>query len=64
VPHEPLFRLANLARGKHVARWGNDPEHVQHWNMRSFCRLVSPYFRPLAMYSPFPWLVVLGSKVS
>ena len=29
VPWEPWFRLGNLARGKNISRFGNDPEHVQ-----------------------------------
>ena len=29
VPWEPWFRLGNFARGKNVAGFGNDPEHLQ-----------------------------------
>ena len=32
VPWEPFFRLGNLCRGRDVGRWGNNPEHVQHFS--------------------------------
>jgi SAM-dependent methyltransferase len=59
VPFEPWFQLGNLARGQHLAGWGNHPEHVQHWGVASFRRflerdagLVDVRVRP-----SFPWLV-------
>ena len=36
VPYEPYFRIGNVLRGKHLGRLGNHPEHVQHWNLRTF----------------------------
>jgi hypothetical protein len=36
VPFEPYFRIGNVLRGKHLGRLGNHPEHVQHWNLRTF----------------------------
>lgn len=35
VPHEPWWRIANMARGKYVRDLGNTPGHVQHWSVRS-----------------------------
>lgn len=32
VPHEPWWRLANMARGRYLAEFGNTPGHVQHWS--------------------------------
>ena len=58
VPWEPWFRLANLARLKNVRRWGDDPEHVHHWNGRAFRRLVARYGRVEAHCIVFPWQVV------
>ncbi len=40
VPNEPLWRILNMARGKYLGRLGNTPGHVQHWNKRSFQKLV------------------------
>ena len=57
VPHEPGFRLANLMRGKHVRRWGNDPEHVNHWSAQGFRRFLEPHGRVVSLVSSFPWLL-------
>ena len=35
VPHEPWWRLANVARGRYLGHFGNTPGHVQHWSKRS-----------------------------
>jgi SAM-dependent methyltransferase len=57
VPHEPGFRLANFVRGKHVRRWGNDPEHVNHWSAQGFRRFLEPHGRVISLASSFPWLL-------
>lgn len=59
VPHEPFFRLANLARGKHLRRLGNDPEHVNHWGAAGFRRLLEERFHVRELGRPFPWLLAL-----
>jgi len=61
VPHEPLFRLSNLLRGKNLSRLGDDEDHWQHWGALAFRRLASRYFHPLASRYPFPWQVFLGA---
>lgn len=38
VPHEPWWRLANMARGRYLSDFGNTPGHVQHWSRSSFSR--------------------------
>jgi 2-polyprenyl-3-methyl-5-hydroxy-6-metoxy-1,4-benzoquinol methylase len=60
VPREPLFRGMNLLRLKNVRRFGNDPEHVNHWSARAFAKLVAGRFEVVATALPFPWTVVLG----
>ena len=62
VPHEPFFRLANLLRGKHLRRLGDDPEHVQHWGERGFRRLLQQHFRVRRSQRPFPWLLALVER--
>jgi 2-polyprenyl-3-methyl-5-hydroxy-6-metoxy-1,4-benzoquinol methylase len=59
VPHEPLFMLSNLARGKNVARFGNDPEHIHHWTKGGFERFLSERFDVLQLETSYPWLVAL-----
>ncbi len=60
VPHEPWFRLGNLARGRHLRRLGNHPEHVNLWSRKSFVRFVSQRLTPLRVTSAFPWTIVLA----
>ena len=60
VPHEPLFRLSNLIRGKSITRLGNDLDHLQNWSRAGFIRLLKPYLNLLSIRQSFPWLVVLG----
>ncbi len=59
VPHEPFFRLSNLASGANVMRWGNDPEHVQHFGPRSFRELLSSRFDVLTVATSYPWILAL-----
>ncbi len=57
VPHEPWFRLATLLRGKHLRRWGNDPEHVNHWSRRGWQRFLRHHSHIVSLTSCFPWLL-------
>jgi SAM-dependent methyltransferase len=57
VPWEPWFRLGNLARGKNVGRFGNDPEHVQQFGPTGLRRLLGTAFRDVHVEKCFPWLV-------
>ena len=57
VPREPIWRAANMVRGKYVKEWGNTPGHVQHWSRRGFASLVGRHFDGVQVKSPFPWTV-------
>jgi SAM-dependent methyltransferase len=57
VPHEPYFRLGNVLRGKHLRAFGNHPEHVQHWNFRTFRSFLTPLVREAELMEAFPWIV-------
>ncbi len=59
VPHEPLWRMLNVARGAYVRDLGNTPGHVNHWTRRGFVRMLSRYGETLEVRSPFPWSMVL-----
>ena len=59
VPHEPFFQAANFLRGKNLNLWGNDPEHIQHWNPESFRRLIDPFGSILHLSCSFPWIIAL-----
>lgn len=57
VPAEPWFRLGSLARGKYLAGWGNHPEHVNHWNPRTFGEFLSGQLEVVSVERTIPWLV-------
>jgi SAM-dependent methyltransferase len=61
VPWEPWFRLGNLGRGKNIARFGNDPEHVQAFSPRRLEALLSRSFSEVRVVRAFPWLVAVAS---
>lgn len=50
VPHEPWFRLGNLARGRHLSRLGSTPGHLHTWTGRGFRRLAGGTW-----FGAFPW---------
>ena len=59
VPREPVWRAANLARGKYLKDLGNTPGHVNHWSKRSFVSMLSQHGAIEEARSPFPWTMVL-----
>ena len=62
VPSEPVWRVANLARGKYVGDLGNTPGHIQHWSPRSFRRLVGSQLDVVEARTPFPWTMVAAQR--
>jgi SAM-dependent methyltransferase len=58
VPREPVWRVANMARGKYVTALGNTPGHINHWSRRSFAQFVGTQFEVVSVRSPFPWTMV------
>ena len=61
VPWEPYFRLGNLCRGKDIGRWGNNPEHVQHFRPSTLRLLLRRHFREANVSSCFPWIVAVAT---
>jgi ubiquinone/menaquinone biosynthesis C-methylase UbiE len=59
VPHEPLWRGLNMARGAYLREWGNTPGHVNHWSKRAFVSLLGRYGTVEEARSPFPWTMLL-----
>jgi len=60
VPHEPLWRIMNLLRGRYVSAWGNTPGHVNHWSVAGLSKLISRFGRVQKIYTPFPWIILLA----
>jgi ubiquinone/menaquinone biosynthesis C-methylase UbiE len=58
VPREPIWRVANMARGKYLANLGNTPGHIQHWSRRSFAALVGAQLDVVSVSTPFPWTMI------
>ena len=59
VPREPLWRMANMVRGKYWGSWGNTPSHIQHWTPGAFRSLVEGHVRVVAMKVPLMWTMLL-----
>jgi 2-polyprenyl-3-methyl-5-hydroxy-6-metoxy-1,4-benzoquinol methylase len=59
VPHEPLWRMLNVARGAYLRDWGNTPGHLNHWTRRAFVALLSRHGTVVEVRSPFPWTMLL-----
>jgi SAM-dependent methyltransferase len=59
VPHEPVFSLANVVRGKNlgVRPPGSDPDHRQFWSHGAFARLVAQHFGDVSVGGSFPWII-------
>jgi len=62
VPYEPWFRIANVFRGKHLQRWGDHPEHVQHWNIRTFRAFLEPALGRVRLLNAFPWIIAIYDR--
>lgn len=58
VPREPIWRLANLARGRYLRDLGNTPGHVNHWSKGGFAALVGRQFQVISVRSPLPWTML------
>lgn len=60
VPNEPYFRIANFLRGKNVTRFGNPPDHINHYNKRSLKSLLNIYFNNLDIKNnAIFWIIVI-----
>lgn len=60
VPHEPIWRVLNMARGKYWSELGNTPGHYNHWSKSSFKNFVRSVGYDIdSDNSPFPWQMYL-----
>ncbi|MBJ7348062.1 MAG: class I SAM-dependent methyltransferase [Thermoleophilaceae bacterium] len=59
VPHEPLWRMLNMARGAYWKDLGNTPGHVNHWTKRAFVKELSAVGEVIETRAPFPWTMLL-----
>lgn len=63
VPHEPMFCLANAARGKNldVRPRGSDPDHKQFWSRSAFGALVGEQLEVRRLVGSFPWTICVAT---
>ncbi len=61
VPREPIWRVANMARGKYWGDLGNTPGHIQHWSRSGFVKLVGTHLDVAKVHSPTPWTMVAAT---
>lgn len=62
VPNEPVFRTLRMLEGSDLLRWGDHPEHINHWNFFSFTRFLERQgLNVVARRVPFPfaWAIAL-----
>jgi 2-polyprenyl-3-methyl-5-hydroxy-6-metoxy-1,4-benzoquinol methylase len=59
VPHEPLWRALNVARGAYLRELGNTPGHLNHWTRAGFVRMLAAHGEVVQTRSPFPWTMLL-----
>lgn len=63
VPNEPIWRIANMLRGKYLSSWGNTEGHINHWSSHAFHNFVkSSGFEIIQSSRPFPWTMLLVRK--
>lgn len=58
VPHEPIWHILNMVRGKYWHALGNTPGHYQHWTRNMFIEFVSEYADIISVKTPLPWILV------
>jgi ubiquinone/menaquinone biosynthesis C-methylase UbiE len=65
VPREPVFSLANAARGKNwdVRPVGSDPDHKQFWSRAAFGRWVGEQLRVRTLAGSMPWTICVADVV-
>lgn len=62
VPNEPYFRIANFLRGKNVKRFGNPPDHVNHYTKGSLGKLLEAHFSTLKVKTnAIFWIIAIAS---
>jgi len=63
VPHEPIWRIMNIVRGKYIVDLGNTPGHIQHFSKKRFKTMLEECGLIVLSYeTPLPWLMVYCKK--
>lgn len=63
VPNEPFYRGSRFLRGVEMKKFGDHPEHINHWTAFSFPKFVaSEELLIKKKHFPFPWILLLAEK--
>ncbi len=62
VPHEPFFRIANMARLRYLGDLGNTPGHVQNFTKRQFESILKRHFAKVEICTSMFWNIALCRK--
>lgn len=63
VPREPLWRILNMLRLQYLTKFGNTPDHKNHWSTRSIIKLLNKYGKVVKCHQPLPWSIMLVEKI-
>lgn len=64
VPNEPYFRIANFLRGKNLTRFGNPPDHLNHYSKRSLMKLLNTHFSNVKIKVNAIFWLIATSKIN
>ncbi len=63
VPNEPLFTISRMLRGKNLSKFGDHPEHIQHWSEGKFAQFIGKNnLEIICMETPLPWTLIVAKK--
>ncbi|MGH7203059.1 MAG: class I SAM-dependent methyltransferase [Candidatus Levyibacteriota bacterium] len=62
VPNEPLFTVQRFLRGKNMLKFGDHPEHIQHWTSGQFEKFVREHMMIKDVKTPLPWTMITAKK--
>ncbi|MBQ8631384.1 MAG: class I SAM-dependent methyltransferase [Alphaproteobacteria bacterium] len=64
VPKEPYFCLGNLLSGKNIRRFGNPPDHINHYTFRGFEKFIKRIFpdKKVTVFDCIVWTIALIEK--
>lgn len=62
VPREPIWRIANVLRGRYLRDLGNTPGHLNHWSSRRFEAFAASHLDVTSTRTPFPWTMIAARR--
>ena len=65
VPHEPWFRLGNLASLHNVTRLGDPIDHINHWTFGGFKEFTRTCLKRDCLFDrSFPWSIMVTHEIN